>query len=394
MMSKIEFSKKTANLIAKYIRSNESKKSFLKRIIKTEKLADEFLDCIIKNPRNNKKDLLAIKDVFETSKDFFNWFDCEKGYNYTYNRYMGKLWVKAKKIEDVLKYLPNLTPWCVEQKFGDVEIGNVPTEFVSNDVFISIIQDIINSDVVKKYKNIKFLEGNLEEFKKKYPEVANVDMNDFGQKKDFLSKLLEEYCAEEFVIKKAEKSFKCKFLCNPFSAKMVFKIITENGKKYILKSLSFERDSSTSDRTRKIRENDSIRADSPYSNALMEFYLKLNNSVNAPSIHYYNHFYSSSLYELEEGEEFNFNGKPAQLRQFAEFNHKILPDSCKLGIYVNDICSGNFIVSKTDKKVKIIDIGHATYANPLNPGLAGVCFSFTNLCGRDFLNHFGVLAYA
>ena len=58
---------------------------------------------------------------------------------------------------------------------------------------------------------------------------------------------------------------------------------------------------------------------------------------------------------------------------------------------MNDINTGNFLVSDRDNQVKIIDIGHATYANPLMPGVPGLTFTLGNLCGRDYISLNGVL---
>jgi len=49
------------------------------------------------------------------------------------------------------------------------------------------------------------------------------------------------------------------------------------------------------------------------------------------------------------------------------------------------------MVSLKDKMVKIIDIGHATFANPLTPGVPGLTFTLGNLCGQDYISVNGVL---
>ena len=63
----------------------------------------------------------------------------------------------------------------------------------------------------------------------------------------------------------------------------------------------------------------------------------------------------------------------------------------RLGVYVNDINTGNFLVSDRDNQVKIIDIGHATFVNPLTPEIPGMTFTLGNLCGRDYISVNGVL---
>ena len=134
-----------------------------------------------------------------------------------------------------------------------------------------------------------------------------------------------------------------------------------------------------------------IRADSTYSDAMLEFYLKLNGCAHSPDILYYNFKHEIALYTQETGQHFHVEENKKKFLDFYSFNTKIVPDSTKLGIYINDINEGNFIVSEKDGQVKIIDIGHATFANPLTPGIPGLTFTIGNLCGQDYISIYGVL---
>ena len=134
-----------------------------------------------------------------------------------------------------------------------------------------------------------------------------------------------------------------------------------------------------------------IRADSTYSDALLEFYLKLSGCPHAPNILYYHFNHEVALYQADEGICFHQGKNQKKYLDFYSFNTKIIPDSVRLGVYVNDINPGNFLISSRDKAVKIIDIGHATFANPLTPGVPGLTFTLGNLCGQDFISVNGVL---
>ena len=231
------------------------------------------------------------------------------------------------------------------------------------------------------------MENKLPEFKKVFPEVNKIDWFDLSQRGPFLSDLMHKITGKIISLKHLGHSYQIQFLCNPFSSKMVFKIKMDGKQDFILKMSAYQLGDIDSDYKRKESENQAIRADSPFSNALMEFYLKLNKCPHAPSILYYTDQYEAVLYKLEKG---RFLDKKERLN-FLDVNRKKLKDANRLGIYVNDISVGNFVEGKNGV-YKIIDIGHASFANPLTQGVPGLTFTFGNLCGQDYLTHFGVMS--
>ena len=286
--------------------------------------------------------------------------------------------------------MPNFSPWALEERFGGIKIGSIPEDFIDENTFLEILSEILRSEAVLNYLEIKRLEGKPDELALKYPEVKKIDMFQMDERRDFLKSLLNKYCTKPFTIQKANKQYIITFLCNPFSSKIVFKIDVKKGHTYIIKTLPYNFVNISSDRTRKEHENQAIRADSPFSNAMLEFYLKLNNSPHAPSILYYNYQYEIALYEQDIGMLYTFDDKPYAMRDFFLFNKKMMKDANLLGVYINDISYGNFLIPPHNQKLKIIDIGHASYANPLTPPIPGLCISLGNLCGREYLPHFGV----
>jgi hypothetical protein len=47
--------------------------------------------------------------------------------------------------------------------------------------------------------------------------------------------------------------------------------------------------------------------------------------------------------------------------------------------------------SQKDRQIKVIDTGHASFINPLTPGVPGLTFTLGNLCGQDYISEAGVL---
>ena len=240
---------------------------------------------------------------------------------------------------------------------------------------------------MKEYRQFKALEGNLKALSKVYPEVKKIDWFDLDARGQLLSDILQKIVSHTFRLTHLGHTYSVQYLCNPFSCKMVFRINSDTNQKYILKMQAHQIGIIDSDAKRKESENQAIRADSPYSNALMEFYLKLNRCQNVQDILYYTDTYEAVLYRAQTGQELT----DEKAKDFKVLNNKYLKDANRLGIYVNDISPHNFMWGR-DKKLKIIDIGHASFANPLTQGIPGFTFSFGNLCGQDYLIHFGVLS--
>ncbi len=392
-MDKAEFSASAKSFIQKHIRLNETLSRFIKRVFANETQSQDFLAALLKNPRRHRQNFMALRSAFPDNKSFTRWFFGEKGYYKAYINHVHHLWNTTQNIETLLSFLPNFNPWCLQQRFGKIRLGMVPEIFGDEQVFLEFIEKIRNAPEVENYKKIKNLEHSPEKLKKAYPEVKKIDLYDFGQRASFFRAILKKGCGNLIKIKANNHIFKIRFLCNPFSAKLVFQITSSDGQVFILKMMPYDLHKKTDDKTVKEHENHAIRADSIYTNAMLEHYLILNNCPHAPGLLYYNYDYDIALYQEDKGTQISLEDKPFYFRTFYEFNHKMLKDANLLGIYVNDINKGNFLVSDKDNKLKIIDIGHASYANPLNPGVTGLCLSPNNLCGQDFLVHYGDLFF-
>ena len=380
------------NAILNYVLSvqkkDESLPKVLLRLLQDKKNQNNLLTKIVQNPRDNKP---AYRTFLRTFKGQNQKWEFLSSYTKAYADFMNKVLKKSKKIEDILKIIPNLSPWTLEQRFGSIEMGKIPPEFISQERFLSFVAQIRRSRMVQTFKKIKRLECHLPQFQKAFPGVKKIDWFDFSARSDFLRNLMKEKCGKPFTLRHGEKVYRITFLCNPYSNKMVFEVVPQNKKKFILKLAPYPFLTTPNDRVRKEHENMAIRADSTYSDALLEFYLKLNRCPHAPDILYYHFNHEVALYLADEGPCFHQGKNEKKYLDFYSFNTKIVPDSVRLGVYVNDINPGNFLISSKDKTVKIIDIGHATFANPLTPGVPGLTFTLGNLCGQDFISVNGVL---
>lgn len=365
------------------IKRNETQRAFFERVVDDEKLAENFINFIVKNPRLNKSIYRVLSDLILPAK----WRIWQKKYGDAYDAFIHQKWNKAKCVEDVLRIVPNFSPWALKDRFGIITLGKVPADFGGQKDYLKLLEKILVSKVVQEYKKIKALENNLKEFATAYPEIKKIDWYNMTERTRFLSKLLHQATATPFSIQNARHKYTVRFLCNPFSCKMVFEVVAGK-QKYILKMAVNPVLDISSDDKRKEAENQAIRADSPYSNALMEFYLKLNKCPHVCDIQHYTSQYEAVLYKEEKGIPFI---SPHKKWDFYDLNNKLLKDMNRLGIYINDVSLANFIVAPNGT-LKVIDIGHASFANPMTQGIPGLTFTFGNLSGQDYLTHFGVMS--
>jgi len=382
---------KTKNKIISFVlteqKADENVPAVLVRILRSKKKTSDFLGTIINNPRDNREAYRYFCNSFKASSERRQWYNV---YANAYMSFMKNLMNDATCIEDLLRILPNLAPWVLEHRFGNIKIGNIPDAFVSEDSFLSLVLKISRSKAVAQYRRIKRFDGHLAEFRETFPEVKKIDWFDAKARYGFLKELLQKECGKPFVVKQDGRCYRVTYLCNPFSCKMVFEIKTPENETFILKSSPYLF-MSDSDRVRQERENMAIRADSVYSNALLDFYLKLNDCQNVADILYYRFNYEVSLYRAEKGKPLHKGISKNKYLDFYSFNSETISDANCLGVYANDISKGNFLVSQRDGQVKIIDIGHASFVNPLTPEVSGLTFTFGNLCARNFLAIDGVL---
>ncbi len=369
-------------------KKNEPLSKTLTNLLKNKAQCNNFLSVILSNPRDNKPAYRLFFNSFKTKSQYRKWMNT---YHKKYTQYIHRYCQQATCIEDLIRRMPNFTPWALEERFSEIKIGSVPSVFHSESQLLSFVSSIKKSTAVRNLNRIKKLECSQGDFEKAFPKAKKINWFNLKQRFNFLKDLINQKCGKPFKLSVSEQQFKITFLCNPFSAKMVFLIESPDNEKFILKINQYNLSNTHNDRTRKEHENMAIRADSTYSDALLEFYLKLNDCPHAPSILYYNFRHEVALYKADTGIPFHSQTNKNKFMDFYSFNTKVVSDCLRLGVYINDINAGNFILSATDNQVKIIDIGHASFANPLTPGIPGLTFTLGNLCGQDYISVNGVL---
>jgi len=131
---------------------------------------------------------------------------------------------------------------------------------------------------------------------------------------------------------------------------------------------------------KRFKENENMKSDSSYINAMIDFYLNLNNCVNAAKIHCFDAKTSSVLYDYLSGTN----------QSITDIN-KQLPDLKKLGIIYNDIFSDNF--REKDGVLKIIDSGESSFIDLLKPTVPNFQIELPNWSGNNILSTLGALLY-
>lgn len=381
-------SRQLENFIAKNNPEKQPLSVFLKRLFKMEKRKRfRFMDILFKEKLSMNENAAAFYTAFENKDDFIGWY-------YSYLDLYADWFKEQAKKKDILKCLeiiPSLTPWFFEKKCPQKEIGSIPTCLGSKETFLNLLDRILESDAITHFKKIKDLEitspSEILSSKQKKGQKAD----DLIEKTKVLRKLLKEKMDHRFKITVADKTFIIQPLFNPLSNKVVLRIITAGRKKFILKISHANDKIILNDHQRKNHENQLIRADSPYSNAIVDFYLKLNGCPMSANILYYNFVYDAVLYEEFDGKAYHFPDKKHIYRNLLEFNKQVSTPLSQLGIYINDLREENFRIDKKTGSPKLIDSGHITYAQPLNPGMPEYTFTLGNLCGRDCISHLGAL---
>ncbi len=305
----------------------------LSRITSDNKVFERFVKQVINNPRKSGETVNNLLKQAGSTPNFINWYLQKGGYKEKYSEFINNYLNKAKKPEDLLKISPNWGIWTFENKFGnDFFIGNVP--------------------------------------------------KDIGNKQSY-RKLVEK------LLKNSDTGLKVKEFTNGLSGKRTFSLETDQHK-YILKTQqdfslyskelkkALEKDKWLYDSFIKIhKENENMKSDSSYINAMIDFYLNLNNCPNAAKIHCFDAKTSSVLYDYVDGKE--LTGR----LDIREVNKK-LPDLKALGIVYNDINAAN--LKEQNGIIKIIDSGESSFNDVLKPAVPGLQIELPNWSGNSILS--------
>lgn len=321
---------------------------FLCKITSNPDQAKQFVKEFSSNPREGLylKSML-IKKLGNNQKAelyYNNWYNDEKyGYRKIYNDYYKhELFEKAQDLMTIVKQSPNIGTWAFKNKAKELGtkliLGELPSDFGDENDFKDILKEL------KKLSKTKDKQTPL-------PITVN-------NKNYLVTKINSGHSAKEKYIIEPENS----------------------NKKYVLKFSPYQVLGNT-DRSRKFNDSFMLRGDSPYLDALVDFYLKENDCPNAPDIKYFDYNEKAVLYEMTEGKQLKVEDMDFY-NAYLLNNSENLKDLKDLGVQINDINYKNILRTK-DGTLVIVDTGHAQYSHPFRPMVQGINISLSNLCGRE-----------
>ena len=293
-------------------------KQLMFKITSDEKLSEKFINEVISNPRKSKENVRILNRKIGGDKALTDWMLRPGGYQEAYYKYTKKAVSDAKHPDDLIKVSPNWNVWKLKEKFGDDFVfGEPPKEFGGVDGYRNVFNAALN------HSHVGF-------------EHAGIKFGDY--------------------------------VLGGLSGKAVRKVEIGD-KKYIMK---FQPDFGNTD----IKDNISMKSDSAFLNSQLERYLDLNGYQQGPKLKFFDYKTNSAIYELSEGH----HPEQKMINDILDVNAK-LKDLNDLGVYYNDIGTGNFMVNKDN--FSFIDSGESSFVDFFKPGVAAYHFSLPNLNGRS-----------
>lgn len=287
-----------------------------------------------------------VSSVVSSEKDsqlFKSWYyDEVSGYKNAYATFYQQKFDAAEKIEDIVKISPNAAPWALRSK----------AEALGTEFTIGQLPEGV-------FPNLDDYRGFLRFLKRDVKPGQEVNIGDGAT---------------------------VKLITDGMSAKHIYKIKSEQFGDYILKVDPCRPDIDGHSYWHKnMRYNQDLRADMPYLNAMIDFYLKLNGHENSVAdVQFYDHATGSILYKATNGEEASDVFDPRTLNNLYLLRENPTVKSIEQsGIYLNDIHNGNFIEDENGQLV-LIDSGHAEFRDPLKP-LIEKQIKLSNLCGHEIV---------
>lgn len=341
-----------------------------------------FIEGLMQDKTKLNNYFYKIMTSFSSKEEFYKWY-CD--YITVYSEWFRKSF-EEKRVQDVLALVPCITPWAFEGKCKEREMGELPIIFGKRSDFQKFCKKLLKSKAFKAFAKVKDME-----VKETLQKTSNHKKDWLKDKQKKVSLMLKEKMGHNFVLKCGNTKFNICPRFNPFSNKVVLRLITEQDDKYILKISPYNNSNITTDKERKAHENQLLRADSPYSNACVDFYLKYNGCKAGADILYYDFIYDAVLYKENECTAYHYPNRAKVCKDVMNFNLTELQCVSDLGLYLNDVREENLLVNKKNKNIELIDTGHMSYISPLNPGCPGYTYTMGNLCGRDSIGHFAVV---
>lgn len=391
-------------------------KEFLFGITKSESASKNFIEEINKNPRLADNNTAELIDKLGSVDTFKQWYYHKNGYQRAYERYFKKEIFEndSVSVDDMVKISPNLMIDALKLKSlrttgsQDFVIGKIPSEIGTIEDFRLLTQKVRESQLVKEFIDFRNFMEDVDAFSAKYPEAKKNAINPARFAKDFLKSKITAYLKaktpEEKALLEKEvpflrlmkpttievngKKYKYSPILRPYSTKMLFALDPQGAKnRYFVTMEMFNNLEKTCENVVN-KENSAMRSDSPYLNALIDYYLRSNGCKNVPEMKFYDYGSNAVVYPFIKGEHLKPKGRIDDYGVIFEDTalKKELKPLAKLGVYITDCFYENFMKEAETGKILIVDNGHAKYSNALKPGVKMIHMGFSDLYGRDFVS--------
>ena len=304
-------------------------KELMFKITGEDEVAEKFISEVTAEPRKSKEHASLLKKKIGGAEELLDWMIQPKGYQEAYYKYSHKVVNNAQKPDDLIGISPNWNIWVMKDKFGkEFSFGELP-------------QEIDNAD---KYREI--FDAGL----RQPHSGAQHDSVVFG---DYIGGGLSGKAVRQLKI--GDKNYILKFQNQAFSEDLA--------------------------------DNMEMKSDSAFLNAQLERYLGLHNYQQGPKLKFYDYKTHSALYEMSEGVKPDTNG----IHDIVSIN-KQLGELNNLGVYYNDLNTGNFLVN--NGILNFIDSGESSFVDFFKPGVTALNFSLPNLNGRGITDSAAAITLA
>lgn len=390
--------------------------NFLLAVTADENASSELIRDLNFNPQNADKITKLLVDKLGGQDRFKMWYYNPNGYQRAYERYFKKEIFENDNVSvnDMVKIQPNLMVEALKLKSlkttGDMNfvIGHVPEDIGSVEDFRALTEEVRNSKLVKEFIKFRDFMENPDEFSKKFPEAKEMAINPARFAKDFIKIKMSEYrktsdpqrkkelekeipflkYMNETTVKVNGKSYTYTPILRPYSTKILFALQPENtDNKYFVTMEMFNPKEDTCENIMN-KENSAMRSDSPYLNALVDFYLRANGCTNVPEMKFYDYKSNAVVYPFIKGESIQDKfrtDKYGVINEYEALNNEMAPLT-KLGIFITDCFFENFMQDSKTGQTIIVDNGHAKFSNVLKPGVKMIHMGFMDLYGRDYVS--------
>lgn len=391
-------------------------REFLFGITANEEAAKSFIEEITANPRTADSNLNVLLNKIGGVNNFKDWYYHKDGYQRAYERYFKKEIFENNNVSvaDMVKISPNLMIDAMKLKSlkttgsQDFIVGEVPAEIGTIEDFRSLTEVVRNSKLVKEFIKFRNFMEDLDSFSIKYPEAKKNAVNPARFAKDFLKSKISAYLKVSDKSEKLElekqvpflkymntteavingKSYKYSPILRPYSTKLLFSLEPDGAKEKYFVTMEMFNDTKKTCKNSADKENSAMRPDSPYLNAVVDYYLRSNGCENVPEMKFYDYASNAVVYPFIQGEHIKPKGRVDDLGVLFEDKalNKELKPLKELGIFITDCFYENFMKDTKTGKTLIVDNGHAKYSNPLRPGVKMIHMGFADLYGRDFVS--------